>query len=67
MTSPAWNDGKPLWRLNSGTKKYHKKFWKIWREKKERDEIDIKIHWSPGHDDINGNEIADRLAKEAAK
>jgi len=35
--------------------------------KKERDGIDIKIHWSPGHGDINGNEIADRLAKDAAK
>jgi hypothetical protein len=27
----------------------------------------IKIHWTPGHANVNGNEIADRLAKEAAK
>jgi len=29
--------------------------------------IEINIHWTPGHADINGNEIADCLAKEAAK
>ena len=29
--------------------------------------IEIKIHWTPGHANVNGNEIADRLAKEAAK
>lgn len=30
--------------------------------------IEINIHWTPGHVDtcINGNEIADCLAKEAA-
>ena len=27
----------------------------------------MKIQWSPGHANIQGNEIADRLAKEAAK
>ena len=27
----------------------------------------IAIDWTPGHADIAGNEIADRLAKEAAK
>ena len=27
----------------------------------------VKIQWSPGHANIQGNEIADRLAKEAAK
>ena len=25
------------------------------------------MHWTPGHANVNGNEIADRLAKEAAK
>ncbi|MEW8544656.1 MAG: reverse transcriptase domain-containing protein [Candidatus Thiodiazotropha sp.] len=29
--------------------------------------IDVQIAWSPGHADIMGNEIADRLAKEAAQ
>ena len=29
--------------------------------------IDIQIAWSPGHAAIVGNEIADRLAKEAAQ
>ena len=29
--------------------------------------IEIKIHWTPGHANVNGNEIADRLAKEAVK
>ena len=27
----------------------------------------LKIHWIPGHKDFEGNERADRLAKEAAK
>jgi hypothetical protein len=27
--------------------------------------IEIKIHWTPGHANVNGNEIADRLDKEA--
>jgi hypothetical protein len=34
-------------------------------KKMQRDGIDIKIHWTPGHVDINGNETTDRLAKEA--
>jgi hypothetical protein len=25
------------------------------------------MHWTPGHANVNGNKIADRLAKEAAK
>ena len=29
--------------------------------------MEIGISWTPGHADIAGNEIADRLAKEAAK
>ena len=33
----------------------------------QKNEIEIKIHWTPGHAKVNGNEIADRLAKEAAK
>jgi ribonuclease HI len=33
----------------------------------QKNEIKIKIHWTPGHANVNGNEIADRLAKEAAK
>ena len=27
----------------------------------------MRIHWIPGHKDFEGNERADRLAKEAAK
>jgi ribonuclease HI len=27
----------------------------------------IKLEWTPGHVEAQGNEIADRLAKEAAK
>jgi ribonuclease HI len=33
----------------------------------QKNGIKIKIHWTPGHANVNGNEIADRLAKEAAK
>ena len=33
----------------------------------QTDGIEIKIHWTPGHVNVNRNEIADRLAKEAAK
>ena len=29
--------------------------------------VEVKIQWSPGHANIRGNEMADRLAKEAAK
>ena len=29
--------------------------------------IHVKIQWSPGHANISANEIADMLAKEAAK
>ena len=29
--------------------------------------IEVKLNWTPGHTDINGNEEADILAKEAAK
>ena len=32
----------------------------------QKNGIEIKIHWTPGHANVNGNEIADRLAKEAA-
>jgi hypothetical protein len=27
----------------------------------------IELEWTPGHAEVQGNEIADRLAKEAAK
>jgi ribonuclease HI len=27
----------------------------------------VVVNWTPGHDSIKGNEIADQLAKEAAK
>ena len=33
----------------------------------ERDVTEVKIQWSPGHANIRGNEMADRLAKEATK
>ena len=33
----------------------------------EENDVYVKIPWSPGHANIQGNEIADRLAKEAAK
>ena len=33
----------------------------------KRKGIEIEIAWTPGHADIAGNEIADKLAKEAAK
>jgi hypothetical protein len=33
----------------------------------QKNGIEIKIHWTPGHANVNGNEIADRLAKEAAR
>ena len=33
----------------------------------ESDGTEVKIQWSPGHANIRGNEMADRLAKEAAK
>ncbi len=32
----------------------------------EKAGIPVKLHWTPGHSDIEGNNIADRLAKEAA-
>jgi ribonuclease HI len=27
----------------------------------QKNGIEIKIHWTPGHTNVNGNEIADRL------
>jgi hypothetical protein len=36
-------------------------------KRRQKNGIEIKIHWTPGHANVNGNEIADRLAKEAAK
>ena len=33
----------------------------------QKNAIEIKIHWISGHENVNGNEIANRLAKEAAK
>ena len=33
----------------------------------ERDGTEVKIQWSPGLANIRGNEMADRLVKEAAK
>jgi hypothetical protein len=33
----------------------------------QKNGIEIKIYWTPGHANVNGNETADRLAKEAAK
>jgi ribonuclease HI len=47
-------------------KELHSKFW-IKSEEYKQNGIEIKIHWTPGHANVNGNEIADRLAKEAAK
>ena len=35
-------------------------------ERLKQDGINIDIAWTPGHADIAGNEMADRLAKEAA-
>ena len=32
----------------------------------KRQNVEIDINWTPGHAEITGNEIADRLAKEAA-
>ena len=28
---------------------------------------DVKVHWVPGHKDIEGNELADRQVREAAE
>ena len=25
--------------------------------------VEVNLHWSPGHSDIKGNEMADKLAK----
>ena len=33
----------------------------------EESGVHVKIQWSPKHANIQGNEIADRLAKEAAR
>ena len=33
----------------------------------EGDGCTVSMFWTPGHDDIQGNEVADRLAKEAAR
>ena len=33
----------------------------------EESGVHVKTQWSPGHANIQGNKIADRLAKEAAK
>ena len=33
----------------------------------ERDGTEVNIQWSSGHANIRGIEMADRLAKEAAK
>ena len=30
-------------------------------------EVEISLHWSPGHSDITGNEMADKLVKETAQ
>lgn len=37
-------------------------------ERGRRDrEIEIEIDWTPGHADVKGNKVADKLAKQAAK
>ena len=33
----------------------------------EKKDLSIIINWTPGHTDVEGNEVADRLAKEAAQ
>ena len=36
-------------------------------QKLQKDGITVNFQWTPGHANVNGNEIADKLAKEAAK
>ena len=43
-----------------------KHIWKIIKQLQQRN-VHVEIDWTPGHSSIAGNEVADKLAKEAAE
>jgi hypothetical protein len=65
QSNSNWNTNTLHWKIEN-----HKRITLEILDKMKRIQkngIEIKIHWTPGHANVNGNEIADRLAKEAAK
>jgi hypothetical protein len=65
QSNSNWNTNTLHWKIEN-----HKRITLEILDKMKRIQkngIEIKIHWTPGHANVNGNEIADRLSKEAAK